>query len=879
MGVLDYQLLPVAAPDGEPGDIEKAEKSSVVADFFRSLVTPSASHVIPSGASRQTLDKTAKKERAQTIFGPGSEIPVLYGEFETDFRIFAVAIYNNQLVLGGVAGWGEIESLEVVIDNEDEGSSPVVTTYTGTTSQTADATLAAAISGYSDTLVTTIDSTDYGIAYAVVVFPQGSVSGWPKIKFRGEGKKVYDHRTPATVYSDNPSLCLADFMSSSIYGPGFTMDYAAVDDAADANDALVLGEKRRLIGLALTQRQNITDWIDTLRTYSGCMVIRNSTGWALVPNRPRSVDRAYVAGEHLGVTQVKRLDLNNKPTVVKVKYTDTSVEPWHERTATAELAGVTAGTLARRESVIRLPGIQRYSQALREATERLNAATLTDMSATVTMFDEALETTAGDRITLTDPGTGFSAQNFRVLEAKEQKQGRWLLSLQQYDEDVYSDLVESPDAVTPLDMPSPLDPPQITDLVLSEELFQIQSGIWRSRIRATWTGVDYPYLAYYRVDVYINSVLAETHRVQDVTWATAEVADGANYQIEVRTVSRLDAASDAIFDTLTAQGKQLPPGDVPSLSGFEVGGEVRLSWTAAIDIDIWRYEVRYGAAGVTWDNAEVIDRVDALRLVTKEIPAGTWDVLVKAIDSVRQYSAAEARKTITVTVDAAAFLIDNNEFDTPTTSNMHKSIVGRVSPVDHYVTVDSGDTWASLFPLAMSDYTDPLATYHGSVSTEWLSETWDVGSVVSGNWQCEHSAVALSGSFTAQIELSEDNVSWDTYTSMSIKGKGRYARVRITALTTSTLWVAVPEVTLRLDAVPREENGEDTSSATAAKTITLDREYTAVKNLTLQPLGSSPRQHAVDNLVMGDPSSFDAYIFDGDGNQIAADFRWHFEGV
>lgn len=880
MGVLDYKILPVAAPDNDaPETATKHEKkSSVVADFFRSLTT-GASHIYPAGADRQTLDKTAKKDRSQTIFGPGAEIPILYGPFETDFRIFAVAIdSNNQLVLGGIAGWGEIESLTAVIDNAATDNPPTVTTYTGTTTQGVDPTLAAAISGYADDLVVTVDGTDHGLAYAVIVFPAGSVSGWPQIKLRGEGKKLYDHRTGTTAYSDTPALILADFMASDLYGPGYTLDYDSVDAAADANEDLVLGEKRRLLGLALSERQNIDDWIATLRTYAGCMVIRNSTGWALVPNRPRAVDRSYTAAEHLGVSTVKRLDLNNKPTVVKVKYTDTSVEPWHERTAIAQLPGVDAGTVARRESVIQLPGIQRYSQAVREATERLNAATLTDMSCTVTMFEQALESTVGDVIELTDPGTGFSSQKFRLLDAHENKIGRPVFTLQQYDADVFSDVVESPAVVTPLNMPSPLDPPQITDLVLTEELFQLQSGMWRPRIKATWTGVSYAYWLYYRIDLYIDESFSDSYRVQGTQFISPEVVEGKTYRIEVRTISRLEAASDPVYDTISPAGKTAIPGDVPSLTVFEVGGEVRASWEAAVDIDIWKYEIRYGAVGVTWENATTIDKTDSLRLQTKDIAEGTWDILVKAIDSVDNESANEARKTVTVTIDADAFFVNSNSFASPTLTAMHESAINRTGAIN-YVSYDAADSFAALYPNAMNTYTNALASYNDDQASAWLSETWDVESIVSGNWRLTDDAAAISGSYTTTIEISEDGSSWDSYTGNTCKAKGRYARVRFAASAGSVMLVHIPEVTLRLDAVPIEENGAGTSSATAATTITLDNDYVAVQTVSVQPLGSTARQGVVDNIVVGSPTTFDVYVFDSSGAQIASDFRWGWKGV
>ena len=92
--------------------------------------------------------------------------------------------------------------------------------------------------------------------------------------------------------------------------------------------------------------------------------------------------------------------------------------------------------------------------------------------------------------------------------------------------------------------------------------------------------------------------------------------EGQGYQLDIITVSRTAASSDAASSNITAQGKQLAPGNVPSLTGFEVGGEVRLSWEPAVDIDIWRYEVRYGLTSDAWDDATLIVRVDSLRLVT-----------------------------------------------------------------------------------------------------------------------------------------------------------------------------------------------------------------------------------------------------------------------
>mgnify|MGYP003376437429 FL=1 len=64
--------------------------------------------------------------------------------------------------------------------------------YTGTTSQTADPLLAAAITGYADTLVHSTPLGNVGIAYVVVQYRNCHYSNWPTFVAELKGKKVYN---------------------------------------------------------------------------------------------------------------------------------------------------------------------------------------------------------------------------------------------------------------------------------------------------------------------------------------------------------------------------------------------------------------------------------------------------------------------------------------------------------------------------------------------------------------------------------------------------------------------------------------------------------------------------------------------------------------
>jgi len=69
-----------------------------------------------------------------------------------------------------------------------------------------------------------------GIAYVALRFKydQDVFSGIPDVKCVVRGKKVYDPRTSTTAWSNNPALCLRDYLTNSRYGKGLST--SLIDD-------------------------------------------------------------------------------------------------------------------------------------------------------------------------------------------------------------------------------------------------------------------------------------------------------------------------------------------------------------------------------------------------------------------------------------------------------------------------------------------------------------------------------------------------------------------------------------------------------------------------------------------------------------------------
>lgn len=920
------------------------------------LHLPTWSGIVSGGnASRSTLQRTQGRTYRRAIAGEGALIPGGYGRFRTPARVTIARRSGNFLLLCCVWCEGPADAIESVrLGGEPYGGASAH--YTGTPTQLPDAWLSAAIEGYTDALP--------GICYSVLRVPANAdVSR--QIEAQVRGFRVWDPRVQAAVWSDNPALCLAHFI---VLRTGRAVDWSSVADAADACDELLEGgERRRTLGLLLDTPARIEDWIETLREYAGCYIVWDDLV-RLVPDRPRAVDHVIGPDKIVSISLGKR-SLDDVPNRVVVEHTKITGDTWTTgRAATDYPVGQQL-----REQRVRLLGIQDYAPSLRQAEERHKRYQLADLYGELVLTDEALEITAGDVLSVTH-NIGLTNKEFRViLDPVAIDRGRWRVPVEEYAAGIYSNSVATEPSTPDTGLPDPRAVPAVSAPVLAEEVYQLQNGDYATRIRATWVEVDYPYAHQYHIEVRDSAETlvwgAETRSVAYVTGAVQELE---TYTVSVAAVGFAGTVGAAGSAAIVAQGKLLPPGDVPqivaaqvaadavraqwepaidvdiyryelrrgaegatsvpwesavivdevdglttriddlplgtyellvraldsvrqyspgvtrvsvtllgpvapaSLTAFEVGGELRLSWPLPVGY-IAAYEIRYGDTGGNWETATLLDRVQALRYTSRDVPAGTWRIYIRAVDTAGNLSTGITTAEVTVTLDSASFLAASITWSNPSLTNMaswaHRP--QNYSPV-HYVT-ETGETAASKWPSAMDTYTDPLSTYHATAPTEWLTESVDLGALVSGTWQLSGGWDAISGAVDAQIELSDDDVAWDVYTQLSVQASGRYARVRLSAAGTSTLHVRDSQVVLRLDAVAREESGEITSSASGPVTVTLSRNYSAVQEITLTPQGSTALIATFDNVQL--PDEFDVYVFDVGGSQVAAPCRWKFKGV
>lgn len=240
----------------------------------------------------------------QSVNQLGVALPhqVIYGETRIGGAVFYQAITSSSGTkkdrlhrLIAFAGH-EIDSYQSIYLNDEEvtldGSGNVtapadyvgkvrIKQYLGTDTQTADADLVAEVTEW------TTAHRAQGIAYLYVRFQDAAAfaNGTPVVTAKIRGKKVEDPRTSTTAWSDNPALCIRDYLLSD-YGlseNATDLQSTLFEEAADACDITVGGAAIYTLNGSFTLDSDPEDIIRNLLSSMGGIFWNYAGKWAILP--------------------------------------------------------------------------------------------------------------------------------------------------------------------------------------------------------------------------------------------------------------------------------------------------------------------------------------------------------------------------------------------------------------------------------------------------------------------------------------------------------------------------------------------------------------------------------------------------------------------
>jgi hypothetical protein len=835
-------------------------------------------------AYRKQMIANAQPKATATVAALGSRAPLIYGRVQVQGLIGAVTVAQvhsaTYLTLLAVWGEGEITAIEGLVTSGEPSTIERID-YLGTATQSVDPWLATYITDYADTLRGTYNNRSVSLAYSVLKIGTENFPEAPTAVIRG--LQIYDPRTGLWAYSTNPALILADVLTRAGETVDWTNSLAAINYC---DDTVGVAPDRWTCSLVINNPADVYEHVEMLRAYAHCLIDHTATGIRLVPDQATSVTRAITASDIVaGSLTLSRPARRDTPTYVRVSFTDTAPPagtpggPWGTAYAATAHPGIVTNEVPWIEAGIAMPGIQKHQEASRSAIERLNAYTLRNLYAECVIRDEGLALAVGDVVTLTHP-IGVSDKPMRVLAVDDQEPGRYKLRLEEYDPAVYSNAIVDEPTYPDTSLLSPFDVPAPISLTAEEDIYRLPSGTYATRLLLTWDGDAYPYAKHYEARVRQGGKLCWSVTGQEAEAMTTEVIQGASYEIQVRIVSEIGITGPWASLGLVVAVINYPPTDVPGLYAMEVGGEVRLSWPPASDTDIWRYEVRWSATTEVWDNATLLDRIDGLRLTTRDIPVGTWRFRVRAMDAIGQYSATndDSWADVTVTSDAASFFVG-----TYTATSNAPGSVNMFFSVDRFSVSrawsETNTVVNAVFTGVANTYSDLACTYAMGSASSIISNSWNMGTTYTGTLTASWSKItAVKGTITKKMQTSTNGSSFTTHATNPVTAAMAYARTLISADANNGILLRSPPI-LSLNVNTMEESGIVTTLASGAKTVTLTRDYSSVTALIVSADSTSARTAVYDNIVLGNPTTFDVYLFTAAGAQVAGTISYRFKGV
>lgn len=421
-----------------------------------------------------------------------------------------------------------------------------------------------------DTLMNTIHATAWpttskglGIAYVVVVmrydkdiFP----TGIPNITLKVRGNRVYDPRDLTWKYSDNPALCIRDYLRSTVYGCAVEeaeLHEQSFIDAANFCDETVTwpgGSQKRF---------TCNGWLDVgdscptnvQKLLSSCRgeLVYTSGQFHLVIRAAAVVTGFKLTRDNIiGNWSIKLPGTDEMPNTIEATYVDPTRRYQAQSVQFPDIGAsnpyLTADNSFKSVGAIDLPFTLNPYMARQIAMVALKERRFSEM-VTVTVKEAALTQRVGDLIEVTHDTPGWTDKPAWLVSMAPAQEGTIQIGLLTYDPNAYSyDEQDMEESLPDTDLPDPfiVDPP--TGLVAT-------SGTNVSMIRFSWLAPDHPFLDRYEV---------EGRRIDDPDFKQFPPADKSTpvsyvgpvrhaeqWILRVRAVSTLGVRSEWVSETHT----------------------------------------------------------------------------------------------------------------------------------------------------------------------------------------------------------------------------------------------------------------------------------------------------------------------------------------
>ena len=509
-----------------------------------------------------------------------------------------------------------------------------------------------------------------GIAYMYVrlehdadAFP----NGMPTITAEVKGKKVYNPATSTTAWSDNPALCLRDYLTSSY---GLSENVANIDDtlvntAATVCDALVgsPAAKKYTCNGTFTTALTPYELLSDLLTCMGGSLWYSQGKWRMKPAYWTSTvmdldEDDFRSSIDVSTRHSRRDNFNTVKGTFRGPESNFQITDYPQITNSAFVSADNG-----QESVadVDLPFTDNSIEARRIARISLES-NRQQLTINAAFGLRTLGLQVGDNVRLTNTRFGWTNKEFQVLSwsfgLTDGLDLQVNMTLRETAESVYDEVddgvVYERDNTTLL---SPFEVPNL-GINISTELRKVKGktlGVLLLDINNTDNTLD-------TAEVQIRKSLVEFNEADYTSIATMGAFVGTErvevvaieetlYDIRARATNSLGVHGE--YNTILNYAVEtlgVPPADVTNFDGNVVGSNLFLSWTPVADLDLAHYIIRYSSltSGAVYSEAEDIAEVQVGSSTLALQNAGVGTYFIKAVDDTTSGSNASVNPAVFV---------------------------------------------------------------------------------------------------------------------------------------------------------------------------------------------------------------------------------------
>jgi hypothetical protein len=604
----------------------------------------------PSGGSSGGVSSATGAARAQGILLNETSnidpIPVVYGTRKVGgSRVLCETSGSSNEYLHIVIALceGEINAitniyLDDVLSTDAKFSGLVTTeTHLGADAQAASSALVSDIPAKW-----TVDHKGSGVAYVYVrcKYSQSAFSGLPTITCEVKGRKVYDPRTGLTAYSNNPALCIRDYLTSARFGRGIStalVDDAAIIEAANYCDELVTiptgTQKRYTCDGVIDVNSTAFDNIKSLLTSCRGMLVYSGGVYKLVLDKPEISGFSFTEDNITGAWSISQPGRRSKYNRCTAGFFNPSSN-WQPDYGISESTAFRAqDNDLLLEAKIDTPFTANTYTAQHLAGLHLKQSRF-GISVQFTALPEALRCEVGDVVSVTHSTTGWVEKLFRVMQLSLKEDGEVDVSLSEYDATVYDlDTLTEVTSTPQASLPNPFLVGYPTALAATATNLMSPDGTQQSGIQITWTPPADAFVQQYEVQWIRGASMVDWGSITEpaltssnwglITSSADATADYGNiidsinlgesefnttfvttpyyvipnaiagdvYSVRVRAINSFGVRSVFASTNQVTYGDSVPPGAPSGLMAYGNYKAITLQWINPSDLDFDFVEV------------------------------------------------------------------------------------------------------------------------------------------------------------------------------------------------------------------------------------------------------------------------------------------------